>query len=128
MNTRLKIALAVVAGAALGAAATQGLHAQAKPKAYSISELEVLDVAAQKAFAPRAQAAQSAAGGRNFRTAAGRVVALDGAAAPKSVAIAEWDNLEKAQAFFSSQAWKDLAPERDKAVKGTRRYIVEAVN
>ena len=43
MNTKFKIALAVVAGAALGAAAMQGLHAQAKPKAYTVSELEVID-------------------------------------------------------------------------------------
>src|ERR671934_2533513 len=40
MNTKYKIVLAVVAGAALGAAAVQGLHAQAKPKAYLISETE----------------------------------------------------------------------------------------
>ena len=33
MNTKYKIALAVLAGAALGAAAVEGLHAQAKPKA-----------------------------------------------------------------------------------------------
>jgi hypothetical protein len=33
MNTKFKIAMAVVTGAALGAAAVQGLHAQAKPKA-----------------------------------------------------------------------------------------------
>jgi hypothetical protein len=38
MNTKFKFALAVVAGAALGAAAVQGLHAQAKPKAYSVTE------------------------------------------------------------------------------------------
>ena len=121
MNSKFKIALAVVAGTALGAAAMQGLHAQAKPKAYTITELEVLDAAAQSAFAPRAQAAQNAAGGRNFRTGGGRVVAIDGATAPKNVAIAEWDSLEQAQAFFSSQAWKDLEPQRDKAVKTIRR-------
>jgi hypothetical protein len=33
--------LAMIAGAALGAAATQGLHAQAKPIAYVIAEIEV---------------------------------------------------------------------------------------
>ena len=47
MNTKFKIALAVVVGAALGAAAMQGLHAQAKPKAYSVTETEVLDAAAK---------------------------------------------------------------------------------
>jgi len=49
MNARYKIVLAIVAGAALGAAAVQGLHAQAKPKAYSVTETETLDAAAQAA-------------------------------------------------------------------------------
>jgi len=53
---------------------------------------------------------------------------MEGAAAPKRVAITEWDSLEKAQAFYNSKAWKDLAPQRDKAVKIIRRYVVEAVN
>ena len=127
MNTRLKIALAIVAGTALGAAAVQGLHAQAKPKAYTVAETELLDAAAQAAYTPLIRAAQAAAGARNFRTAGGRVVALEGAA-PKRVAIAEWDSLEQAQAFYNSKAWKDLAPQRDKALKTIRRYVVEAQN
>ena len=32
MNTKYKVAMGVLAGVALGAAAVQGLHAQAKPK------------------------------------------------------------------------------------------------
>ncbi len=36
MNTRYKIALAVIAGAGLGAAAIEGLHAQAKPPTYVV--------------------------------------------------------------------------------------------
>jgi ABC-type uncharacterized transport system substrate-binding protein len=39
-----------------------------------------------------------------------------------------WDTLEKAQAFFKSKAWNDLAPERDKALKTIRRYAVELAN
>jgi len=58
----------------------------------------------------------------------GKVVALEGAAAPKHVAIAEWDSLEKAEAFYKSRAWVALAPQRDKAVKTIRRYAVEAMN
>src|SRR6266567_4427963 len=128
MNTKSKTALAIVAGAALGAAAMQGLHAQAKPKAYTVSELETLDATAIAAFTPLAQAAVKAAGGRTFNTAGGRVVAMEGAAVPKRVAINEWDSLEQAQAFYSSDAWKKLAPQRDKAVKTIRRYVVEAAN
>ena len=129
MNPRFKIALAVAVGAALGVAATHGLQAQAKPKAYAITETEVLDAAAAKVYTPLVQAAQKAAGGaRNFRTVGGRVVAIDGAAAPKRVAITEWDSLEQAQAFYTSKAYKDLDPQRSKAVKTIRRYVVEAVN
>jgi uncharacterized protein (DUF1330 family) len=128
MNPKYKLTLAVLAGVALGATAMQGLHAQAKPKAYTVSELETLDAAANDAFVPLVQAAQKAAGGRNFRTGGGKIVAMDGAAAPKRVAITEWDSLEKALAFYNSKAWKDLAPQRDKAVKTIRRYAVEAVN
>src|SRR5205085_5373467 len=38
MNAKFNIALAILAGAALGAAAMQGLYAQGKPKAYSVTE------------------------------------------------------------------------------------------
>jgi uncharacterized protein (DUF1330 family) len=129
MNTNLKIALAVVVGAAFGAAAMQGLNAQAKPKAYSVSELETIDAAAQAAYTALIQAAQKSAGAVvNFNTAGGRVVGTEGPAAPKRVAITEWASLEQAQSFYNSAAYKNLAPQRDKAVKTIRRYVVEAVN
>ena len=40
MSSNYKLVFGVVLGAALGAAAVQGLHAQAKPKAYSVTETE----------------------------------------------------------------------------------------
>ena len=125
MNTKSKIVLAVVAGAALGAAATQGLHAQAKLKAYSVSELEIIDVKAQEAYLPGARKAIADAHGRPLRTASGRVVQIEGAAAPKSAAIVEWDSVDDAQAFYKSKAWTDLEPQRAKAYKLVRRYVVE---
>ena len=128
MNSKFKIVLAVVVGGALGAAAVQGLHAQAKPKAYTVSELETLDAAAQTAYVTAVQAAQKAAGARPFNTGGGKIVAMEGAPAPKRVAITEWDTLEKAQAFYDSKAWKDLAPQRENATKTIRRYAVEAIN
>jgi uncharacterized protein (DUF1330 family) len=128
MNSNFKIMLAVVTGAALGAAAVQGLHAQAKLKAYTVAELETLDAAAQATYVPAVLAAQKAAGGHPFNTGGGKMIAMEGAAAPKRVAITEWDSLEQAQAFYNSAAWKNLAPQRDKATKTIRRYTVEAVN
>jgi len=104
----------------------QGLHAQAaKPKAYVVSEIEILDAAAQAAYLPVARKLIDQAHGRALRTAAGRVVQIEGGAPPKSAAISEWDSLDDAVAFYKSKAWTDLAPQRDKAVKLVRRYAVE---
>src|ERR1019366_596713 len=43
MKTRYVVALSLLTGVAIGGAAIQGLHAQAKSKAYRVSESEVLD-------------------------------------------------------------------------------------
>ena len=119
--------MTLLAGIAIGAIALQGLHAQgAKMKAYSVGETEILDPAAQAAYLPAARKLIGAAHGRALRTAAGRVVQIEGGPPPKSAAIVEWDSLEDAVAFYKSKAWTDLAPQRDKAVKVIRRYVVEA--
>jgi len=118
--------LALLAGVAIGATALQGLHAQgAKLKAYAVSELEILDPSAQAAYLPAARKAIEAAHGRALRTAAGRVVQIEGGPAPKNAAIVEWDSLDDAVAFYKSKAWTDLAPERIKSTKVIRRYVVE---
>ena len=94
MKTHYTVALAMLAGFGLGAVAVQGLHAQAKPKAYIVSESQVLDAAAVAAYSPLVQAAQKAAGDRGFRTT-GKIVATVGTA-PQRVDISEWDSLEQA--------------------------------
>jgi hypothetical protein len=40
MQTRYTVALKVLTGAALGAAAIQGLHGQSKPLAYVVAEID----------------------------------------------------------------------------------------
>ena len=125
MNTKSKIVLAVVAGAVLGAAAVQGLHAQAKPKAYLVTESEVLDAAALASYTAAISAVQKAAGGRSFGTR-GKIVASVGEA-PKRVGISEWDSLEQVQAYLNSEARKKIVL-GGKVVKITRQYIVEAGN
>ena len=118
--------MTLLAGIAIGAIALQGLHAQgAKLKAYTVSEVEVLDPSAQAAYLPVARKAIEAAHGRALRTAAGRVVQIEGGSPPKSAAIVEWDSMDDAVAFYKSKAWADLAPQRDKATKVIRRYVVE---
>ena len=123
MNARYLMTL--LAGIAIGAVALQGLHAQgAKQKAYSVSEIEVLDPTALAAYLPAARKAIAAAGGRTLRTG-GRVVQIEGGPAPKRVGITEWDSVDDAVAFYKSKTFADLAPQRDKAVKVIRRFVVE---
>jgi uncharacterized protein (DUF1330 family) len=129
MKTRYTVVLSMIAGAALGGAALQGVHAQlAAKKAYTVTELETIDEKAAADVARRIWVLQTEAGGRNFRTGGGKVVGMEGPPPPKRVAITEWDNLEKAEAFFKSKAFNDLGPDRDKALKTIRRYAVEVVN
>lgn len=125
MASKSKIVLAAFVGASIGGAAIHGLHAQATPKAYTITELETLDSKAAADIAVRIAKTQEGAGGRNLRTGGGKVTAMEGPPPPQRIAITEWDNLDKAQAFFKSKEWADMGPERDKALKTIRRYAVE---
>ena len=47
---------------------------------------------------------------------------------PKSVGITEFDSLDQAVAYRNSQAFKDLDPLRNKAIKIIKQYTVEAEN
>jgi len=126
MHRSITIGLAMAAGAALGAAAVESLHAQARMKAYAVTEFEVLDATANTAYVTPFLAAVRAAGGRGLGTGGQNVVAFVGNA-PQHVAIQEYDSLEQVQAFFNSAAYKNLAPQRDRAEKTIRQYAVGAV-
>ena len=101
MRQYCALGLGMLVGATLGAAAVHGLHAQVKPPVYLVSEIEVTDPAAYGAeFAPQAQAAIKAAGGRLIAiggvagAGAKQLVAITGTP-PKRVAIQQWDSLEQ---------------------------------
>ena len=125
MKANFKIAIALVAGAAIGGAAIQGLHAQATPKAYVVTEVEVINQAAQEAYLPKVGEVIKSTGG-TFLARGGKIVALEGEA-PKRVTIVVYDSLEKAQASRKSPAWMALSAERSKAIKA-RSYVTEALN
>jgi uncharacterized protein (DUF1330 family) len=120
--------LTMFIGSAIGAFALQELHAQTRMKAYTVTEIEVLDAPATAEFRKLVVPAIQAAGGRFLNTAGGKVSGIIGAAPPQRVALTEWDSAGQARAFYMSKAWADLSPERDKAEKLIRVYSVEVVN
>ena len=127
MKSKHQIALAMLVGAALGGAAVQGLNAQAKPKAYIVTESEVLDQGALAAYTPKAQAAAKAAGGAPGLIATGRIIAVVGEA-PKRITASEWPSADQAQAYLKSQERSALDADRAKAFKTVRQFIVERPN
>jgi uncharacterized protein (DUF1330 family) len=124
MKANFKIVVALVAGAAIGGAAIQGLHAQATPKAYVVTEIEVVDQQAQAAYLPKVGEVIKSTGG-TYLARGGKVVALEGEA-PKRVTIVVYDSLEKAQASRNSAAWAALSAERSKAIKA-RSFVTEGL-
>jgi uncharacterized protein (DUF1330 family) len=116
MKRQITTLLALIAGVGISVAAVQGLHAQTKPKAYGISEVEILDRAALDAFAKVARPAVQAAGGQVMGTVNEKIIKRVGEA-PKAVILVEWDSLEKAEAYLKSPTYTNFIPQRDKSYK-----------
>src|SRR5262245_21867099 len=96
MHTKSKIVLALVAGVALGAGAVQGLHAQAKPKAFLVTESEILDRAAVPPYGTVLSPAMQAAGGHWVGGGTGpteKITAVIGDP-PKRFGVVEFENLD----------------------------------
>ena len=88
-------------GFRLGAATVQRLHAQAKPPAYVISEIDLTDKDAySKEFVPLAVAALRDSGQKQL-AAGGRTVSLSGEPPKARIVVSVFESLEKAQAAYT---------------------------
>ena len=106
MKANFKVAIALVAGAAVGGVAVQGLHAQAQPPVYTVSEIDVTNLAAyENEFAPLAQASIRKSGGK-ILAGSQKVTSLEGTPPKSRVTIQVWDSLEQAQAWRNSADYK----------------------
>src|ERR1700720_1212671 len=111
MKTYYAVTLAVLAGCGLGAAAVQGLQAQAKPPIYYVVEIDPTDPDAYaKEFAPQAQAIIKAAGGRFLAiggvgaTGAKAVTQIEGEP-PKRVVVMVWDNMQQVKDWWGNSEY-----------------------
>jgi uncharacterized protein (DUF1330 family) len=123
MKTHLTVALSMITGIAIGAVAVQGLHAQAKPPVYTISEIQITDNDAYvKEYVAIAQASIRTSGGKII--AGGPGTSLEGAPPATRITIQAWDSLQQAQAWRNGAAYKKAREIGDKYAK-FRAFAVE---
>jgi uncharacterized protein (DUF1330 family) len=124
MKAHYQTVAAALIGVVVGAAAIQGLQAQGKPKAYLVTETQILDDAAAIAISQKIGDVIRTAGGRTIISARGKITPVQGAA-PIRFAVSEWESIEKAQTYLNLPERRALAPDYDKAIKVVRQFIIE---
>jgi uncharacterized protein (DUF1330 family) len=124
MKTHVKLALATVAGFGLGAAAVHELHAQAAPPAYVISEIEVLDESGySREYVPLVNKALAGSGEKRL-VSGGNTQVVDGDPPKSRIVLSVFENMEKAQAVYTSAAFQEAQNVGQKYAK-FRIYAVE---
>jgi uncharacterized protein (DUF1330 family) len=127
MKTRYTVALSIWAGVVVGAAAVQALHAQAKPPAYVVAEINVTNPESfDKEYVPPAAKAIANGGGK-YLVRGGPTVTFYGEPPRTRIVMMVFENMEKAQAAFDSPAFKEAKKLGDKYVK-FRVYAVDGVS
>ena len=130
MRQYLGVAFGMLTGVVIGAAAINGLHAQAKPQVYFVSEIDVTDPEAYgKEFAPKAQATIKAAGGRfvvigGTAGAGAKPISAMAGTPPKRVTIQAWESFDALNAWYKSPDYQAALKIGEKYAT-FRRYAVE---
>jgi uncharacterized protein (DUF1330 family) len=112
MKTEYAVAVATIAGFTIGGAAVHALHAQAKPRAYVVIEIDVMNQEPFfKEFVPAVVKTITEQGGK-FLARGGRLVNIEGPAPvsseDKRLTVVEFENMEKALATFASPSYNDV--------------------
>jgi uncharacterized protein (DUF1330 family) len=130
MKRYFGVALGMLAGTVIGAAAVSGLHAQAKPPVYLITEIDVKDPDAYgKEFAPKAQATIKAAGGRfiviggTAGVGAKPITAMAGTP-PKRITVQAWDSMDALNAWYNGADYQAALKIGEKYAT-FRRFAIE---
>jgi uncharacterized protein (DUF1330 family) len=125
MKSYIGIVAATLAGAAFGAVAVGGLHAQSKPGAYVVVDItEVSDPDTFKTLLPKAPGAVAAFGGQ-FIARTENITAFDGTP-PKRFIVIGFESVDKAKTWDASPAQQEVDAIRIKSTK-SRSFIVEGM-
>src|SRR5262249_24740592 len=123
MKIRSTVAVSMLAGAALGGAVIQALHAQAKPPVYMIAINEVADPNGYaKDYVPPAQKSVKDHGGEYI--AAGPRTQVVGTLPLGPVVSLRWDSMEALQAWHNSPDFQATLKVGEKYAK----FNIVAVN
>ena len=125
MKTRFTVLISVITGIAAGAAAVQALHAQAKPPAFVVGEIDIRNPELfAKEYVPNASKAVRDGGGK-YIVNTDKSVSFYGEP-PKRIVVMTFESLERAQAAFNSAAYKEAKAVGDKYAT-FRVYAVEGM-
>lgn len=125
MKEKYKLALTLLAGAALGGATLYELHAQTKAPAFVVVDIaEMTDVELYRTLIPKALDAISAFKG-HYVMRGEKITSLDGTP-PKRFIVIAFDSVETAKAWSNSAAQKEIDAIRVKSAK-SRSFIVEGM-
>jgi uncharacterized protein (DUF1330 family) len=127
MKSTHKLALAILGGTAIGGAAIEAIHAQAKPPTYVVVAIrKINDADGFKAgVVDKAAPAVLAAAGGHYVVRTQSITSLDGPPPQRFILIA-FDNVEKAQAWHNSAAQKDVDAARMKTTDSLS-FMVEGM-
>ena len=126
MMQHQKFGMVLIVGLVIGAAAVEGLHAQAKPPAYVVVDIRSITDphGLQAVIMKTAPQVLSAAGG-HYVIRTNEVTSLDGTP-PKRFVLIAFDSVEKAQAWHNLPAQKEIDALRAKSTDSVS-FIVEGM-
>lgn len=104
MKANYTIAAALIGSFALGLGTASVLHAQSKPAAYIIAQIDVKDRDGfSNDFLPKTQANMKEFGGKYLAGGFDKAVGLSGAAPPNRVVLVQFADMDTAKAFYAKQ-------------------------
>ena len=126
MKDNFKVGLGILVGFGLGAVVVEELHAQAKPPADVISEIDVTNADAYaKEYVPLANKALAESGQKRL-VSGGNTISLAGDPPAARIVVSIFESMEKAQAAYTSPAYIEARKIGDKYGK-LRIFAVEGI-
>lgn len=124
MRRHYSVALAMLAGIALGSLGMQALVAQRPPSAFYIAEVDVTNASEFATYSAAAPAIFAKYGGR-YLVRGGKTETLEGNP-PKRIVVVAFKSMAEAKTWWASPEYTAIKPIRHRSATA-RNFIVEGV-